>query len=304
MSALRALTLWQSRTTGHTALTCHTLPASFRCRLGLGLLYNPYHTETRHTRVYKLQSRSTHGPVFASPSNLTNRWSRKYSSHVKQDHGSKIDGRVFFFDIDNCLYSKKTGIPQLMNDRIEKYFRDSGIPSDEVKTLAHRYYMDYGLAIRGLVERHPVDGALPLETLLNENQALRSMIHSMEVGKKWLFTNAGESHAKRVIKILGLEGLFDGITFCNYLERQFVCKPDKKAFEKAMVQAGVLSPDLCYFVDDSAANIEMATKIGWTTVHVNEEPSGSALLGNFQIRSIMELPNVMPQFWDHRRGSL
>ncbi|KAG0010089.1 hypothetical protein BGZ80_001795 [Entomortierella chlamydospora] len=149
-----------------------------------------------------------------------------------------------------------------------------------------------------------VDGALPLETLLNENQALRSMIHSMEVGKKWLFTNAGESHAKRVIKILGLEGLFDGITFCNYLERQFVCKPDKKAFEKAMVQAGVLSPDLCYFVDDSAANIEMATKIGWTTVHVNEEPSGSALLGNFQIRSIMELPNVMPQFWDHRRGSL
>ncbi|KAF9347115.1 hypothetical protein BGX26_001386 [Mortierella sp. AD094] len=181
-----------------------------------------------------------------------------------------------------------------MKERIEKYFRDSGIVHDEVETLAHQYYVDYGLAIRGLAERHPevsipadscsipidirdydakVDGALPLETLLKENQALRSMIHSMDIGKKWLFTNAGEN-------------------------------PDQKAFEKAMVQAGVLSPDLCYFVDDSAANIDMATKIGWTTVHVNEDPSGSALSGDFQIRSIMELRNVMPQFWDHRRGRL
>ncbi|KAF9114592.1 hypothetical protein BGX27_010348 [Mortierella sp. AM989] len=146
-----------------------------------------------------------------------------------------------------------------------------------------------------------VDGGLPLESLLTRNPSLRSMIHSMNVGKKWLFTNAGESHAKRVIGILGLQGLFHGITFCNYLERQFVCKPDKKAFEKAMAQAGVNSPDLCYFVDDSTANVEMATRMGWTAVHVNEDPSGTALSGNFQIRSIMELPKVLPQFWSHRR---
>ncbi|KAF8970758.1 hypothetical protein BGZ46_010389, partial [Entomortierella lignicola] len=238
-------------------------------------------------------------------------------SYVDQDHGSRIDERVFFFDIDNCLYSKKTGIPQLMKERIEKYFRDSGIAHDEVETLAHRYYVDYGLAIRGLVERHPgrpcysayqdiadyddkVDGALPLETLLEENLPLRRMIQSMDVGKKWLFTNAGESHAKRVIRILGLQGLFQGITFCNYLEHQFVCKPDKKAFEKAMTQAGVKNPELCYFVDDSVVNVEMATKMGWTTVHVNEDSIELKPSGNFQIVSIMDLPKVLPQFWDHK----
>ncbi|KAI1309522.1 hypothetical protein EDD11_004071 [Mortierella claussenii] len=53
------------------------------------------------------------------------------------------------------MYSKHTGIPQMMKERIEQYFRDSGIPHDEVETLAYRYYVDYGLAIRGLVEKHP-----------------------------------------------------------------------------------------------------------------------------------------------------
>ncbi|KAF9199692.1 hypothetical protein BGZ49_010164 [Haplosporangium sp. Z 27] len=282
-----------------------------------GNLYSSYHKAIPLTFKDKLQSQSAHGSTDIAPSILLNRFGREYSSYVDQDHGSKTDERVFFFDIDNCLYSKKTGIPQLMKERIEKYFRDSGIAHDEVETLAHRYYVDYGLAIRGLVERHPgrpcysayqdiadyddkVDGALPLETLLEENLPLRRMIQSMNVGKKWLFTNAGESHAKRVIRILGLQGLFQGITFCNYLEHQFVCKPDKKAFEKAMTQAGVKNPELCYFVDDSVVNVEMATKMGWTTVHVNEGSIGLKPSGNFQIVSIMDLPKVLPQFWDHK----
>ena len=38
-----------------------------------------------------------------------------------------------------------------------------------------------------------VDGGLPLEKLLTPNPELRAMIESMKVGKKWLFTNAGEN---------------------------------------------------------------------------------------------------------------
>ncbi|KAF9955938.1 hypothetical protein BGZ72_003255 [Mortierella alpina] len=186
-----------------------------------------------------------------------------------------------------------------MKARIEQYFRDSGIPHDEVERLANRYYIEYGLAIRGLVEKHPdnkVDGALPLENILQQNIPLREMIQTMNVGKKWLFTNAGETHAKRVIKVLGLEGLFHGMTFCNYLEPKFVCKPDQKSFEKAMKEAGVSDPALCFFVDDSASNIEMATKLGWTAVHVLEGPAPSSSF-RFQIQSILDLPSALPQFW-------
>lgn len=38
-----------------------------------------------------------------------------------------------------------------------------------------------------------VDGALPLEVILSENVPLREMILSMNVGKTWLFTNAGKT---------------------------------------------------------------------------------------------------------------
>ncbi|KAF9298396.1 hypothetical protein BGZ88_006875 [Linnemannia elongata] len=200
------------------------------------------------------------------------------------------DKRVFFFDIDNCLYPKTSGIHHLMKARIEQYFRDSGISHSDVERLAHRYYVDYGLAIRGLIEKHPdnkVDGGLPLEKLLTPNPELRAMIESME-------------HARRVIRILELEGLFHGMTFCNYLEPQFVCKPDRKSFTKAMREAGVRDQDssLCFFADDSAPNVDMAVKMGWTAVHVMDKfkdlPSTS---GQYQIESLVDLPTVLPQFW-------
>ncbi|KAF9080902.1 hypothetical protein BGX23_001521 [Mortierella sp. AD031] len=190
-----------------------------------------------------------------------------------------------------------------MKARIEQYFRDSGIPHAEVETLAHRYYVDYGLAIRGLVQKHPdnkVDGGLPLDTILKPDPELRAMIESMRIGKKWLFTNAGENHARRVVRILGLEGLFHGMTYCNYLEPQFVCKPDQKAFGKAMREAGVQDPALCFFADDSAPNVDMAVKIGWTAVHVVEKPKVPLTSGQYQIEALVDLPTVLPQLWHER----
>ncbi|KAG9326558.1 hypothetical protein KVV02_001485 [Mortierella alpina] len=266
--------------------------------------------------------------------------------------------RCFFFDIDNCLYPKDSGIPDLMREKIEQYFKDVGFDGGEanrclsvllllpialVQTLSYRYYIDYGLAIRGLVLHHPgknalpnsahngschhtathmflffvcrscyqidikdyddkVDGSLPLEEILQENIPLREMIKSMNIEKKWLFTNAGKNHALRVIKVLGLEGLFDGLTYCDYQEPNFICKPEAESFHKAMTDAGVVHPSNCYFVDDSAANVDKAMDIGWTAVHVADDPIVSNF-GHFQISNILELPNVLPEFWESPKES-
>ncbi|KAI1319770.1 hypothetical protein EDD11_003155 [Mortierella claussenii] len=183
--------------------------------------------------------------------------------------------RVFFFDIDNCLYSKNSGIPELMREKIEQYFKDVGFESSKDEK---------------------VDGALPLEELLHENIPLRNMINSLKIEKKWLFTNAGKNHALRVIKVLGLEGCFDGLTYCDYLEPNFVCKPEAEAFHRAMRDAGVVHASNCYLVDDSAANVDKALDIGWTAVHVADDPEVSKF-GHFQISDILELPKVLPEFW-------
>ena len=84
------------------------------------------------------------------------------------------DRAVVWFDIDNTLYSASTRIADAMGKRIHgvcdmtlchvslisritiDYFLSLGLSEDEATTLHHRYYREYGLALRGLVRHHNV----------------------------------------------------------------------------------------------------------------------------------------------------
>ncbi|KAJ3198912.1 hypothetical protein HDU67_003226, partial [Dinochytrium kinnereticum] len=115
-----------------------------------------------------------------------------------------------------------------------------------------------------------VDGGLPLETLLHPDPSLRQILLDLSGARIWACTNAGLAHATRVLKILGVDDLFEGITFCDYAEPGFVCKPEREFYVKAMREAGVLE------------------KLGWTTVHVADTlPSPH---GHYQITDIHDLP--------------
>lgn len=115
----------------------------------------------------------------------------------------------------------------------------------------------------------------------------------------WLFTNAYVTHGKRVVKLLGIEDMFDGITYCDYAEEKLLCKPAKGMFQKAMRQAQ--APDLakCYFVDDSALNIAGAKSFGWNTAHI-VEPGATGPpepVGDHQIQSLEELRSLFPELF-------
>jgi pyrimidine and pyridine-specific 5'-nucleotidase len=125
--------------------------------------------------------------------------------------------------------------------------------------LHMRYYKDYGLAIEGLVRHHKVDAleynekvddALPLEDIMSPDPKLRKLLKDLDTSKvkPWLFTNAYINHGRRVVKLLGIEDMFEGITYCDYSAARFLCKPSPDMFKKAMAEAGVTSPEDCYFV--------------------------------------------------------
>jgi len=124
-----------------------------------------------------------------------------------------------------------------------------------------KYYKDYGLAIEGLVRHHKVDpleynsqvdDALPLEDVLKPDPQLRRLIEDIDKTKVklWLFTNAYITHGERVVKLLGIDDLFEGITYCDYGAEKFLCKPAPDMFAKAMREAGVTAPQDCYFVGE------------------------------------------------------
>ena len=197
---------------------------------------------------------------------------------------TKFRSNIVSSDIDNCLYPKSkhpcfesmthritaaltatagAKVHDLMADLIDKYFVDHlSLPWDEAVRLHKEYYQNYGLAIEGLVRHHQidpleynakVDDALPLEGVIKPNQDLKDMLADIDRSKVklWLFTNAYINHAKRVIRLLELEDVFDGITYCDYSAMPLVCKPHPEAFAKAMKQAGVENVDDCFFVGRS-----------------------------------------------------
>jgi pyrimidine and pyridine-specific 5'-nucleotidase len=148
-----------------------------------------------------------------------------------------------------------------MTDQIsDKYFQTHlSLSQEDANELHMRYYKDYGLAIEGLVRHHKVDAleynekvddALPLEDIMSHDPKLRKLLKDLDTSKvkPWLFTNAYINHGRRVVKLLGVEDMFEGITYCDYSAAKFLCKPSPDMFKKAMAEAGVTSPEDCYFV--------------------------------------------------------
>ncbi|KAF7301755.1 Pyrimidine 5-nucleotidase [Mycena indigotica] len=182
--------------------------------------------------------------------------------------------KTVFLDIDNTLYSASTKVSAAMGQKIHEYFVGMGLDHDEASTLHHQYYTSYGLALRGLIRHHSVDPldfdakcdqALPLEDLIKPTPHLRKLLEDMnrEKVRIWALTNAYRFHAQRVLKILQVDDLLDGVIFCDYEEPNFACKPDAEYYHRALVKAQVSDPSDCYFVDDSGINVKAARALGW-----------------------------------------
>ncbi|KAK9455579.1 HAD-like domain-containing protein [Dipodascopsis uninucleata] len=224
----------------------------------------------------------------------------------------KEEKSVFFFDIDNCLYARSYKIHDIMAKLIDDYFMEKlNLDFDEASRLHQRYYKEYGLAIEGLVRHHEidpieynskVDDALPIPDVLKPDPKLRKFLESFDKSKVklWLFTNAYQTHASRVIKALDIEGIFDGVTFCDYREPILICKPKPEMYERAMRDAGISEKSRCLFIDDSYNNIKGAKEFGWkTTIHFLDanDPSPKIKAGDYEIRDFEEIKQIVPELF-------
>ncbi|KAK6201237.1 Haloacid dehalogenase-like hydrolase-domain-containing protein [Scheffersomyces amazonensis] len=238
--------------------------------------------------------------------------------------------KIFYFDIDNCLYKRSTRIHDLMQVKIHQYFKDNlQLNDEEAHKLHMNYYKTYGLAIEGLVRNHRVDAleynskvddSLDLNSVLSYNPQLRAMLISLKNSHKfdyfWLVTNAYKNHALRVVSILGLGDLFDGLTYCDYSKFPIICKPMKEFFINCLNKTRIdyedkESLDKQFFIDDSELNVKSAFDLGFgNVIHFVEVQSEYETLiqkpdyskyykGNEDgrkihiIRDILDLPDVL-----------
>ncbi|THH32936.1 hypothetical protein EUX98_g1271 [Antrodiella citrinella] len=172
------------------------------------------------------------------------------------------DRYVVWLDIDNTLYSASSNISHTMGKLIHAYFVAMGWSDEEASELHHKYYTEYGLALRGLVRHHQVDpldfdrkcdGALPLESMIKPDPALRQLLQDIDRSKArvWALTNAYRSHAQRVLSILGVEDQIEGLVYCDYSMPNFACKPEPEFFQNVFRKySHSLGPEALEYLED------------------------------------------------------
>ena len=210
---------------------------------------------------------------------------------------------TLFFDLDDTLYPCSSGLWGAIRDRMGSYMAERiGLPEAEIPTLRRYYFETYGTTLRGLQKHHHVDTDeylayvhdLPLEQYIQPNLALRALLESLPQ-RRFIFTNSDAAHACRVMHVLGVADCFEQVIDIRAID--FACKPEPRAYLRALALAGDPASQECVLLDDSPINLAPARQMGFTTVMINPDcaPDPAA---TFSIASLLSLPQVFPALWN------
>ena len=186
----------------------------------------------------------------------------------------------FFFDLDETLYPSASGLWVAIRERIDRYLSERmGFPRDQLATVREKYFREYGTTLRGLQANYSINTDeylafvhdIPLAAYLHPDLELRAALESIK-GRKFIFTNADSAHATRVIKAIGLDGLWDGIIDVQTIAPY--CKPMPESFQLALRAAGDPKVHTCVLLDDQARITRAARSLGIFTVLVGREDPG------------------------------
>jgi putative hydrolase of the HAD superfamily len=180
--------------------------------------------------------------------------------------------RTWLFDLDNTLYPAESGLMGQLAQRMTEFIvKVTGLPRDRAHQLQKNYLAEHGLTLIGLMRNHGVD---PDEFhAIFHDVSLEALAHDPELvgaiaalpGRRIVFTNADEIHARRVLERLGLGELFDAVF--HIASAGYVAKPKPEPFERLCVEHDIDPWATCFF-EDSERNLKPAHELGMTTVLV------------------------------------
>jgi len=183
---------------------------------------------------------------------------------------------TIFFDLDNTIYSRDSGLWEAISERINLYITDIlDIHKDEVPAIRHYCRQNHGTTLQGLKSLYQIDETeflsfvhdIDLSNILSDDGNLSKMLTSIPL-RKMIFTNSDTAHANRVLDFFGVRPYFDQII--DVLSIKPYVKPNPEAFEKALFISGLTTPDGCIFIDDMIENVEQGQKMGFLSILVGE----------------------------------
>jgi putative hydrolase of the HAD superfamily len=182
---------------------------------------------------------------------------------------------TWIFDLDNTLYPASTNLFAQVDVRMRDFIANLlNLPADEARKLQKEYFHESGTTLRGLMTHHGIDPAPYLAyvhdidvSAVQPSLRLRDALMGLE-GKKYIFTNASNAHAKRVMDRLGVADCFEGIF--DIVDAEYQPKPDPLIYD-LFVQKFKIEPKKAVMVEDIARNLEPAANLGMNCVWIKTD---------------------------------
>jgi putative hydrolase of the HAD superfamily len=204
----------------------------------------------------------------------------------------------WIFDLDNSLYPHSCNLFELVDRRIGDYVQQLlGLDAEAARRVQKNYFHAHGTTLAGLMADHGVEPGHFLDFVhdidLARVTADPELVAAMDAlpGRKFIFTNAGEDYARRVLDRLGLANAFDGLHDIHAMN--YVPKPDPGGY-RAICAKHEIDPARALFADDMVRNLAPAKAIGMTTLWID----------NGSEQGPQAAPADLPDFVDHRTASI
>jgi putative hydrolase of the HAD superfamily len=201
----------------------------------------------------------------------------------------------WIFDLDNSLYPASSNLFELIDRRMGEYIqRLLGVDDAEARRVQKSYFHAHGTTLAGLMASHGVEPGEFLDFVhdidLARLAADPTLVAALDrlPGRKFVFTNASEDYARRVLDRLGLANAFDGMHDIHAMA--YVPKPDPSGYAAICERHGI-DPERALFADDMARNLKPAKALGMTTLWVDN--------GSEQAQAVAE-----PDFVDYRTSDI
>lgn len=212
-------------------------------------------------------------------------------------HGRGYAGHVWIFDLDDTLHDASAYIFPHINRAMTQYLMTHlDLNEDDANRLRRQYWHLYGATLRGLMRHH---GTNPHHFLHHTHQfpQLRSMIVKARglrialrqlAGRKIVFTNAPLAYAERVLKLLKVRDLFEGVFGIE--STRFHPKPSTLGFIR-LLRHYHMRPEHCTMVEDSLPALLTAKKLGMHTVYIHPKAKRPTFV-DVRISSVLALPRI------------
>ena len=178
-------------------------------------------------------------------------------------------------DLDNTVYPEDSNIFAQIDLKMKSFIaRNLNVSLDEAFKLQKKYFVNNGTTLRGLMLYHNIQPEEFLNyvheidlTSIKKNEELSDELKQYN-GKKIIFTNGSDKHAKKVLKKIGLDKTIDHIF--DIIKADYIPKPDISTYQKVIKEYS-LDPDKTIMIDDLPNNLKTAKELGIKTVLIKKD---------------------------------